>query len=332
MSALVIGTRGSALALWQANAVASALREAHEGLRVEVRTVTTTGDRVLDRPLADIGDKGLFTKELEDLLLDGAVDLCVHSMKDLPSQLPAGCALVGMLPRADVRDALVCGPRMQGARSLADVPAGARIGTGSARRAAQLLAVNSQAVPTPMRGNVDTRLRKAAGPDYEGAILAAAGLTRLGLQNRIAALIPVDQMIPAPGQGAVGVEARAGDERVQSLVDAVRDRRTEACVNAERRILAALDGGCQAPLGAFIRFEDADDGAAADAERFLALDAAVLSADGAQCVRARLRRACGGDADAGALALDLAQEAIELLLKGGARQLLRPCADQGGAR
>ena len=281
----VIGTRGSALALWQAHAVEDAIRAALPDALTEIRVISTTGDKVLDKPLEKIGDKGLFTKELESALLAGEVDLCVHSMKDMPTQLPEGCAISAMLPRADVRDALVCGPRIAGAGSLAEVPAGSRLGTGSTRRTAQLRALFPQVEPTPIRGNVDTRLEKANGDDYEGVVLAAAGVTRMGAAERIAAYIPVEQMVPAVGQGAVGVEVRAGDERVARLCAAIDDVATSACVNEERKVLAALEGGCQAPIGVYARLEGG---------RFV-FDAVVCALDGSRVARVRLDGGCADD-------------------------------------
>lgn len=278
MSRFTIGTRGSALALWQAHAVEAAVRAALPETEVEVRVIATTGDRVLDKPLEQIGGKGLFTKELEAALLSGEVDLCVHSMKDMPTELPAGCAIGAMLPRADARDVLVCGPRISGAASLADVPAGARLGTGSLRRTAQLKALHPHVAPLPIRGNVDTRLAKASSPDYEGVVLAAAGVVRMGAAGRIAAYLPVEEMVPAVGQGAIGVEVRAGDERAAEVCAAIDDVATSTCVNAEREVLAALEGGCQAPIGVYASLRDG----------VLEFDAVVCALDGSRMARAHL--------------------------------------------
>ena len=275
---VVIGTRGSALALWQAETVRDALAAAHPGLEVELRIVKTTGDINLKTPMAEIGDKGLFTKELEVELLEGRIDICVHSMKDMPTDLPEGCSIIAMLERADVRDALICGPRVAEAHELSELPEGARIATGSLRRAAQLRAAYPNIVPQPIRGNVDTRLSKAKGPDYEGAILAAAGVTRLGRADEITAYLSVDEMVPAVGQGAIGIEARTGDDGIAALCDAINCPTTFACVSAERNILAALEGGCQVPMGAYLREEgDAVVG-----------DAIVASLDGSAIARSRM--------------------------------------------
>lgn len=250
---IIIGTRGSNLAMWQARAVAAAINSVRPDVETELRIIATTGDKTPDRPLESIGDMGLFTKELERALMAGEVDLCVHSMKDMPTALPAGLAILAMLPRADVRDALVCGPRIANAKSLDEVPEGSRLGTGSARRTAQLRALFPHVQPTPIRGNVETRLEKAAGADYEGAVLAAAGIVRLGASNRIAALIPIEIMVPAVGQGAIGVEARLDDGFAADICGAIDDPVTSACVTAERFVLAGLYGGCQAPIGVYAR-------------------------------------------------------------------------------
>ena len=253
MTKLRIATRGSALALWQANTVKDALCAASPGLEAELVVLKTTGDVTLDRPLDKIGDKGMFTKELERALVDGEADLCVHSMKDVPSELAPGCAIGAMLPRADVRDALVCGAHLAGVASLDALPSGARIGTGSLRRAAQLRAKFPQVDSKGIRGNVDTRLRKAFGDEYDGAILAAAGLERMGESEKIACLIPCDVMVPAAGQGAVGVEIRADDEPTARVVALVSDEPTVRCVSAERFVLASLGGSCKVPMGVLLK-------------------------------------------------------------------------------
>lgn len=314
---VTIGTRGSALALWQAHAVADAVKAVAPACEVTIRTITTTGDRVIDVPLESIGDKGLFTKELESALLAGEVDLCVHSMKDMPSQLPAGCAIGAMLPRADARDVLVCGPRIT-ASSLAGVPDGARIGTGSMRRTAQLRALFPHIEPKPIRGNVDTRLSKAEGPDYEGVVLAAAGVQRMGMADRIACYLPVGQMVPAVGQGAIGVEVREGDAVIAQLCALIDSGATSRCVKAERRVLAALEGGCQAPIGAFARFEGDE----------LLFDAAVLSPDGSRMARASVRRGLPCDID------EATDAVLDQLNAGGAQEILRAINTecQGGDR
>lgn len=303
---IVIGTRGSKLALWQAQAAKAAIEDAFPQVVCEVKVISTKGDRVLDVPLEAIGDKGLFTKELEVALLAGEVDLCVHSMKDLPAELPAGCTIGAMLARADARDVLVCGPRIAGAHTLAELPADTRLGTGSQRRTAQLRARYPQVKPLPMRGNVDTRLRKAAGDDYDGAILAAAGIMRLEAAEAITAFLPLDDMIPAVGQGAVGIEVREGDERMAAVCLAIGDAATETCVSLERAVLAALEGGCQAPIGVHARHE----------EGRLVVDATVLAPDGSR--EARTCREFDADADVPAAAAQVVEE----LEVRGARDIL----------
>ncbi len=307
---IVIGTRGSSLALWQAHAVEAALLGAFPGLEVRIEVIRTTGDRNLATPLDRIGDRGLFTKELEGALVAGDVDVCVHSMKDVQSQLARGCAIVGTLPRADVRDALVCGPRIAGATHLEDLPAGTRLATGSLRRVAQLRAQFPTVVPTPVRGNVETRVRKALGEDFEGAILACAGLERLGMERHIAARLEPSVMIPAVGQGAIGIEAREGDEATVGLVRAISDDATYRCVRGERRVLAALNGSCRVPMGAYARL-----GEGAGGEARLLFDAFVSTTDGTRQARSHLELPQETDP------FDAAGEALDELLSQGAREI-----------
>lgn len=251
---LIIGTRASKLALWQSNYVAKLLKQAHPNLDVSMRTYTTQGDRILSKSLAELGGKDLFTKELDQALLADDVDLCVHSMKDVARVLPQGLSILAMPKRADARDVLVCGPRLAHCRSLASIPAGARLGTGSLRRSAQLRAAFPLVQPLDMRGNVDTRIEKAYSDRYDGAILAAAGLERIGLGAHISAYLSVQEMVPAAGQGAIGIEARVDDDRVRTLLAAINDAETMRCVQLERRILAALGGDCKTPIGVYARF------------------------------------------------------------------------------
>jgi hydroxymethylbilane synthase len=307
---IVIGTRGSALARWQADAVANALHKVKPRLEIEIKVVKTTGDRNLTSPLDKIGDKGLFTKELECALVAGEVDMCVHSMKDVQSELAPGCVIAGMLPRADVRDALVCGPRISGATDLAHVPAGARIATGSLRRVAQLRAQFPQIVPCPVRGNVETRVRKATGEDFEGAILACAGLERLGMKDAISARIDPSVMIPAVGQGAIGIETRADDEFALACARLVSDEPTFRCVSGERLVLTSLNGSCRVPMGAYFR-----EGASADGSRALLADAFVSTLDGSR--QARTHREFPLHADA----LEAARTVLEDLFAQSAREI-----------
>lgn len=292
---LIIGTRASKLALWQSNYVAELLKQVHPNLDVSMRTYTTQGDRILSKSLAELGGKDLFTKELDQALLAGDVDLCVHSMKDVARVLPQGLDILAMPKRADARDVLVCGPRLAHCRSLASIPAGARLGTGSLRRSAQLRAAFPQVQPLDMRGNVDTRIEKAHGERYDGAILAAAGLERIGLGAHISAYLPVQEMVPAAGQGAIGIEARVDDNRVSALLAAINDAETMRCVQLERRILAALGGDCKTPIGVYARFSCDDQQERAREEQptpaplhnaNVQVDAVVLSLDGARRARA----------------------------------------------
>lgn len=292
---LIIGTRASKLALWQSNYVADLLKQVHPNLDVSMRTYTTQGDRILSKSLAELGGKDLFTKELDQALLAGDVDLCVHSMKDVARVLPQGLDILAMPQRADARDVLVCGPRLAHCRSLASIPAGARLGTGSLRRSAQLRAAFPQVQPLDMRGNVDTRIEKAHGERYDGAILAAAGLERIGLGAHISAYLPVQEMVPAAGQGAIGIEARVDDNRVSALLAAINDAETMRCVQLERRILAALGGDCKTPIGVYARFSCDDQQERAHEEQptpaplhnaNVQVDAVVLSLDGARRARA----------------------------------------------
>jgi hydroxymethylbilane synthase len=237
---LVIGSRGSALALWQANWVKDQLAGLGVASRLEI--IKTTGDKITQAPLARIGGKGLFTKEIEEALLEGAIDLAVHSLKDLPTALPAGLTLAAVPERADPRDAVA-------GRALADLPAGARVGTSSLRRAAQLRRLRPDLVVESIRGNVDTRLRKLDEGQYDAILLASAGLHRLGWQSRIVEWLPPDVMCPAVGQGALAIETRDAGRGFE-VCRALNHAGTRACVDAERTLLASLGGGCQVPIGA----------------------------------------------------------------------------------
>jgi hydroxymethylbilane synthase len=244
---LRIGSRGSRLALWQANWVQARLTELHPGLAVEIRIIKTLGDKILDVPLAKIGDKGLFTKELEKAILDGEVDLAVHSLKDLPTNLDAGLAIGAVSAREDVRDAFLS----PDGKKLADLPPGAVLGTSSLRRRSQLLAAHPLLRVADLRGNVDTRVRKVIDDrQFDGGILALAGLKRLGLADRVTEVLDADRMLPAVGQGALGIEVREGDDRVIARIAPLHDADTAHAVRCERAFLRALEGGCQVPIGA----------------------------------------------------------------------------------
>ncbi len=263
---LVVGTRGSKLALWQANHIAGRLRERHPGLEVTIKHILTTGDKILDVPLAKIGGKGLFTKEIEKELLAGGIDLAVHSLKDMPTLLPPGLSLAAVTARVDPGDALIS-PQY---KTLDNLPRGARVGTSSLRRKAQLLAYRPDLVIADLRGNLDTRLAKLASQELDAIVLAVAGLARLGWQDRITQILPREICLPAVGQGALAIETRAGDARVLELLAFLHDGETAAAVTAERAFLNEVEGGCQVPIGVFGRIENG----------LLALDAVILSPGG----------------------------------------------------
>jgi hydroxymethylbilane synthase len=265
---LRIGTRGSALARWQAEYVRAGL--ARHGADAELVIIRTSGDRDRQGSLREIGGKGVFTKELEDALLEERIDLAVHSMKDMPTALPPGLEIAAICEREDPRDALVS----RGGLKLDRLPRGARVGTSSLRRQAQLRHHRGDLVMVEMRGNVDTRLAKLSQGDYHAIVLAKAGLERLGRADQISELLPPAICLPAAGQGAVGIEMRTGDE-FSSAVRKLNHQESQVAVEAERAVLAGLESGCQVPIGVWARGEAGG----------LKLDACVLSADGAEAVR-----------------------------------------------
>ena len=289
MKVLRIGTRGSALALWQARAVA-ALLDVH-GRPSEICVIRTAGDRLQDAPLSEAGGKGLFVKDIEDALLAGEVDLAVHSAKDMSVTLPDGLLVPAVLPREDSRDAFVL---RHGLTALGEAPA---IGTGSVRRTAQLRASHRDARFLPIRGNVDTRLRKLDAGEYDALVLAVAGLKRLGYEARISVAISHDDCVPAPGQGIVAIEARVDDEETAGVLRTINDVRTAACFEAERAVVSGLGGGCELPLGAV----------AVHAGDRLAMQGVVASPDGSRQVRRRIEGEAARAAELGRrLADDLA--------------------------
>jgi len=245
---VVIGTRGSALALWQTRYVGGRLRAAAPDLDVQIKIIQTRGDLVRDRALSQVGGKGLFVKEIENALLTGEIDLAVHSLKDMPTEQPEGLSLGSILERAEPRDALVV---RGGAGGLEGLPSGARVGTSSLRRRAQLLAVRPDLQLLDLRGNVDTRLRKLREGQYDAVVLAVAGLVRLGYADAINQVLPLDLMLPAPGQGALCIEVRADDGSTQDLIAALDHPPTRWAAQAERAFLRRLEGGCQVPIGAY---------------------------------------------------------------------------------
>ncbi|MFZ1430798.1 MAG: hydroxymethylbilane synthase [Geminicoccaceae bacterium] len=252
---LRLGTRGSPLALAQAHMVKAALATAHPSLAddaaVEIQVVSTQGDRIQDRTLAEIGGKGLFTEEIEAGLLDGRLDLAVHSMKDMPTALPTGLVISAVLERADPRDALIA----RGQRGIADLAQGAVVGTASLRRAAQLRAVRPDLEVVPLRGNVQTRLRKLAAGEVHATFLAMAGLIRLGLEDVVSAPLAPEEMLPAVAQGAIGIESRADDELVLGLLAAINHGPTMLRITTERAFLAVLDGSCRTPIAALAEID-----------------------------------------------------------------------------
>jgi hydroxymethylbilane synthase len=248
---LRIGTRGSPLALAQADETRARLIAAHPALAepgvIEIRVIKTTGDTVQDRPLSEIGGKGLFTKEIEEALLAGEIDLAVHSMKDVPTILPDGLVIECLLPREDPRDVLIA----TAGTSIATLPPGAVVGSASLRRAAQVKALRPDLAIVPLRGNVETRIAKVQRGDATATLLALAGLKRLHKENAATAILSIDEILPAVAQGAIGLETRAGDERVNALLAPLNDRPTQARVAAERACLAVLEGSCRTPIAAF---------------------------------------------------------------------------------
>ncbi|HUG41161.1 MAG TPA: hydroxymethylbilane synthase [Longimicrobiales bacterium] len=301
---LTIATRGSRLALWQAEHVRHRLEAAHPGLAVELRIVKTTGDRVTDVPLASIGDRALFTKEVDRLLLDGEADLAVHSLKDLPTRTEHGLAIAAVTEREDPRDVVVFRPGA--ARSLAELPPGARVGTSSLRRRAQLLARRSDLAVDDLRGNLDTRLARVASGDYDAVVLAAAGIRRLGRAGEIGEWLEPPGWLPAVGQGALGIVTRDDADATRGFVGALEHPATRAATTAERAFLNELEGGCQVPIGALADLT----GAGA-----LTLHGLVASLDGGTVLR---REAGGGADEADAVGRRLA---AELLARGADRVL-----------
>jgi hydroxymethylbilane synthase len=303
---LRIGTRGSQLALWQARTVARLVEAA--GAAVELVTIKTAGDRLQEAPLSDVGGKRLFVKEIEDALLGHEVDLAVHSAKDMPAVVPDGLAVAAVLPREDPRDALVLpegtppGDADAVLQQMKDAPT---IGTSSVRRSAQLAPLLPRATFAPIRGNVDTRLRKLDAGGFDALVLAAAGLRRLGLTARITSALPIARCIPAPGQGIVAIEIRDGDEQTRRRVESIHDTATGLSFTAERTVVAALGGGCQLPLGAVSLHDNGH----------MTLFGVVASLDGRQTVRRTVR---GPSADPASLGRRLAEE----LARGGATAIL----------
>lgn len=300
MKSLRIGTRGSPLALWQAESVRSRL--AGIGVESELVIVRTTGDRDRETSLQVLGGKGVFIKELEDALFEDRADLAVHSMKDVPTELPPGLTISAVCERGEVRDALVS----RDGAGLDQLPRGARIGTSSLRRQAQLLNYRPDLQMADIRGNVDTRLSKVGRGDYDATVLAKAGLDRLKLSGRITEVLPVEISLPAAGQGAIGIESRTHDKETLEVLAQINDEETCFAVDAERTVLGGLEGGCQVPIGVWARRE----------LREFVIDACVLATDGSEALRARRSGAID-------TLPEMAREVIAELIDRGAARMLR---------
>ncbi len=300
-NALSIGTRGSPLALWQSNWIKSQLEKEYEGLAVNLVKIKTSGDKIQDVPLAKVGGKGLFTKEIEESLLRYETDLAVHSMKDVPMDLPTALTISVITEREDPRDALISKDNL----NLEKLPKGARVGTGSFRRTTQLLHFRPDLEIVPLRGNVETRLKKMDTENLDAVILAAAGLIRLGKQELITEYISPEIMLPGGGQGAVGIETRRGDMGAMNMLFPLDHEDTHLALDAERGFLKRLEGGCQVPIGVYATVEGTE----------ITIDGLVGSLDGKTIIRSKSK---GSTEDPGKLGKDLAEE----LLSRGADKIL----------
>lgn len=289
---LTAGTRGSSLALWQTNHVISALERAWPGLSCHVKRFKTKGDKTLEVPLPQMGGKGLFTAELEHALREGDIDFAVHSLKDLPTDPSPGLTLGAVTNRTNAQDVLVAHEQW----TLETLPTGATVGTSSLRRAAQLHHVRPDLDVQPIRGNVDTRVRKVHDGTYDAAVMAAAGLERLGLTDHIAEYLSLDVMLPAAGQGALAVQCRAGDMRILALLAAIDNEADRMATRAERTFLSALGGGCSTPIAAYARVGD---------DAMIEMNALIVSLDGQRVIRVQ-----GVGTDAQQLGRELAEEAL----------------------
>lgn len=304
MTPLRIGTRGSALAIWQANHVREALGQ-FCGVESQIVVIKTSGDQFISAPVEQIGVIGVFTKELEDALLDGRADLAVHSMKDVPTEFSSACEIATVFKREDARDALVS---FRG-ETLEKLPRGARIGTSSLRRASQLKQFRPDLQIVEIRGNVDTRLRKLSEGEYDAIVLAKAGIVRLGHSSRITEVLSPEVVLPAVGQGALGVEFLKARKNEFRCIERLTDRDTMLAVTAERALLAEVQGGCRLPLGAWARMEAGE----------MVLDACVLSTDGSEGIRRGGKKICATNSDAEVLG----REVASALLGAGADRLLQ---------
>lgn len=308
MKHLRIGTRGSLLAKWQAESVRKQLFAA-TGAEAEIIIIKTAGDKMQQAPLTQIGGKGIFIKELEEALLDESIDLAVHSVKDIPTETPSRLSFPAVCRRDDIRDCLISAT----GSTLDNLRRGARVGTSSLRRQAQLLHLRPDLDIRELRGNVDTRLRKVEGGEYDAIVLAKAGLDRLGWSNRISETFSPEMFMPAVGQGAIAVETRLGDNQAAELVEKLDDAETRSAIIAERALLKALQGGCQVPIGAWARIERGE----------MVLEACVTSIDGLQHVKQRLT----GTPEQGA---ELGEQMARLLIDSGAQAILTEVGRQRG--
>ena len=302
---LVVGTRSSQLALWQADFVIGELAKKYPELVVEKRLMTTKGDKILNAPLAKIGGKGLFTKELETAMLEGEIDIAVHSLKDMPVVVPEGLVITAITQRADPGDAFVSSKY----ESFQQLPAGAKVGTSSLRRKAQLLHARPDLQIEDLRGNVNTRLRKMEEENFDGIILACAGLKRLGFGDKIRQVMPQTMCLPAVGQGALAIECRQADKETRELLEFLNDRCTRLCTEAERGFLATVEGGCQVPVGVH----------AVSAEAGIRVEAVIASLDGSTLLRDAQEAEVKNAQEARAVGINLAEK---LLARGG-REILR---------
>ena len=292
---IIIGTRSSKLALWQADYVMECLQKKYPELHVEKKLMTTKGDKILDAPLAKIGGKGLFTKELEQDMLAGGIDIAVHSLKDMPTEVPDGLIITAITKRYDPGDAFVSNK----VASLAELPQGAVVGTSSLRRKAQLLHARPDLEVRDLRGNVNTRLKKLDAGEYDAAVLAVAGLRRLGFGGRITEVLPKSMILPAVGQGALAIEAREDDAETRELVAFLNDEATVACAKAERAFLSRVEGGCQVPVGVYATPEDGG----------LHVEAVIASLDGRRLYRDHVS---GQVKDAEPLGTQLADKLLDM--------------------
>ncbi len=306
---LKIGTRGSQLALFQANWVKDQLVQTHPGLKVTLIKIKTTGDKIQDAPLAKIGGKGLFVKEIEEALIQKRIDLAVHSIKDVPTEFPQGLHLSVITKREDPRDVFIS----RSGKTLKDLPQNAKIGTSSLRRQAQILHFRSDFEMIPLRGNLDTRLKKLKTMNLDGIVLALAGVKRLGLEERITEIIPTDISLPAIGQGALGIETRLNDKMVEEQIQFLNDKDSWIAVSAERAFLKKLEGGCQVPIAAFARAVGTT----------LQIDGLVGTIDGKRLIGHRME---GPIEKAESLGIELA----EILLGKGAKEILDEVYQKSG--